>query len=111
MREIALALVLVISSLATLLAMAKIFSLDKGIAAGIAAGALTQSAIIGTASAAIAKLNLEPVQLQQMQANVAVGCAVTYNFGSLGGIIICVNILPKVMGRSIREDAIKAGYR
>jgi len=43
-----------------------------------------------------------------MQWNVAVGYAVTYIFGSLGAIIICVNILPKIMGRSIREDAIKA---
>lgn len=108
LREIALALILVVTSLATLLVMARLFSLDKGIAAGIAAGALTQSAIIGTASAAIAKLNLDPAQLQQMQGNVAVGYAVTYIFGSLGAIIICVNILPKIMGRSIREDAIKA---
>ncbi|MFC7775838.1 hypothetical protein ACFQW4_02030 [Pantoea sp. GCM10028869] len=43
-----------------------------------------------------------------MQGNVAVGYAVTYIFGSLGAIIICVNILAKIMGRSIREDAIKA---
>jgi len=108
LREIALALILVITSLGTVVAMAKFFALDKGIAAGIAAGALTQSAIIGTASAAIAKLGLDPAQLQQMQGNVAVGYAVTYIFGSLGAIIICVNILPKIMGRSIREDAIKA---
>ncbi|QKJ85190.1 aspartate-alanine antiporter [Paramixta manurensis] len=108
LREVALALVLVCSSLLTLVIMAKAFSLDKGITAGIAAGALTQSAIIGTASAAISKLNLDPAQIQQMQGNVAVGYAVTYIFGSLGAIIICVNILPKIMGRSIRDDALKA---
>ena len=108
LREIALALILVVSSLVTIVVMAKSFALDKGIAAGIAAGALTQSAIIGTASAAISKLSLDPAQLQQMQGNVAVGYAVTYIFGSLGAIIICVNILPKIMGRTIREDAVKA---
>ncbi|WP_342754073.1 aspartate-alanine antiporter [Pantoea sp. MBD-2R] len=108
LREIALALILVVSSLITIVAMAKFFALDKGIAAGIAAGALTQSAIIGTASAAISKLSLDPAQLQQMQGNVAVGYAVTYIFGSLGAIIICVNILPKIMGRTIRDDAVKA---
>ncbi|WP_147199411.1 aspartate-alanine antiporter [Pantoea sp. CCBC3-3-1] len=108
LREIALALILVVSSLVTIVAMAKFFALDKGIAAGIAAGALTQSAIIGTASAAISKLSLDPAQLQQMQGNVAVGYAVTYIFGSLGAIIICVNILPKIMGRTIRDDAVKA---
>ncbi|MXP50211.1 hypothetical protein FD733_15270 [Pantoea sp. Eser] len=60
LREIALALILVVTSLATLLVMARMFSLNKGIAAGIAAAAVTQSAIIGTVSAAIAKLNHDP---------------------------------------------------
>jgi len=39
---------------------------------------------------------------------VAIGYAVTYIFGSFGAIIICVNVLPKFMGRDIREDAVKA---
>ena len=38
----------------------------------------------------------------------AIGYAVTYIFGSFGAIIICVNVLPKFMGRDIREDAVKA---
>ncbi|MCC8368197.1 aspartate-alanine antiporter [Xenorhabdus sp. PB61.4] len=108
LREVALSLVLAVSGLLTLVVMAKLFSLDQGTAAGIAAGALTQSAIIGTAGAAIAKLDLAPAQIQQLQGNVAVGYAVTYIFGSLGTIIICVNILPKIMRRSIQEDAMKA---
>lgn len=108
LREIVMAAVLSISGLVTVVLFAKIFSLDKGLAAGIAAGGLTQSAIIGTASSAIAQLGLSPEQTQQLQANVAVGYAVTYIFGSLGAILFCVNLLPWLMRRGIRDDAVKA---
>jgi aspartate-alanine antiporter len=100
--------VLAVSGLATVVIMAKLFSLDKGIAAGIAAGGLTQSAIIGTAGSAIGKLGLAAEETQRLQANVAIGYAVTYIFGSLGAIILCVNVLPWFVGRSIRDDAVKA---
>lgn len=107
-REIILAAVLAITALATVVIMAKLFGLDKGLAAGVAAGGLTQSAIIGTAGDAIAKLGLAADEVMRLQGNVAVGYAVTYVFGSFGAIIVCVNILPKLMGRTIKEDAVKA---
>ncbi|SPZ16755.1 YidE/YbjL duplication [Pseudomonas luteola] len=97
-----------LSGLATVIVAAKLLDLDKGLAAGIAAGSMTQSAIIGTASAAIAKLDLPLDQIQTLQGNVAVGYAVTYIFGSFGAIIMCVNVLPWFMKRSIRDDATKA---
>ncbi|WP_295463708.1 aspartate-alanine antiporter [uncultured Pseudomonas sp.] len=108
LREIVLAAVMALSGLLTIIACARLFGLDKGIAAGIAAGSMTQSAIIGTASAAIAKLDLPLAQIQVLQGNVAVGYAVTYIFGSFGAIILCVNVLPWFMRRSIRDDATKA---
>ncbi|WP_027597024.1 aspartate-alanine antiporter [Pseudomonas sp. MOIL14HWK12:I2] len=108
LREIVLAAVMALSGLLTVIACARLFGLDKGIAAGIAAGSMTQSAIIGTASAAIAKLDLPLEQIQALQGNVAVGYAVTYIFGSFGAIILCVNVLPWFMRRSIRDDATQA---
>lgn len=108
LREIVLAAVMALSGLLTIIACARLFGLDKGIAAGIAAGSMTQSAIIGTASAAIAKLDLPLEQIQLLQGNVAVGYAVTYIFGSFGAIILCVNVLPWFMQRSIRDDATQA---
>lgn len=107
-REIVMAAVLAVSGLATVVVLAKLFGLDKGIAAGIAAGGLTQSAIIGTGSSAIEKLGLAANETARLQANVAIGYAVTYIFGSFGAIIVCVNILPWFMGRGIRDDAVKA---
>ncbi|MEJ8292202.1 aspartate-alanine antiporter [Delftia tsuruhatensis] len=107
-KEILMALVVAVSGLVTVVVIARVFHLDKGLAAGLAAGGLTQSAIIGTAGSAIEKLGLAPDEVQRMQANVAIGYAVTYIFGSFGAIIMCVNVLQWLTGRKIREDAIQA---
>ena len=107
-REVVMSVVMAVSGLITVVVAAKIMGFDRGLAAGIASGAMTQSAVIGTAGAAIAKLGLPPEQVQALQDNVAVGYAVTYIFGTLGAIIMCVNVLPWFMKRSIRDDAIQA---
>ncbi|MTH79239.1 aspartate-alanine antiporter [Paracoccus aestuariivivens] len=108
LREIVLAAFLAISGLVTVVVLARMFGLDKGLAAGVAAGGLTQSAIIGTAGSAIEKLGLAAEEVQRLQGNVAVGYAVTYIFGSFGAILVCVNILPWLTGRAIRDDALEA---
>ncbi|MFJ5380958.1 aspartate-alanine antiporter [Cupriavidus sp. CER94] len=107
LREIAMAVFMAVAGLVTVVVLAKIFQLDKGIAAGLAAGGMTQSAIIGTAGDAITKLGLPPDQVKTLQANVAIGYAVTYVFGSLGAIIVCVNILPRFMRADLKSDAKK----
>ncbi|AMM13204.1 MAG: aspartate-alanine antiporter [Pseudomonadota bacterium] len=108
LREIAMAVFLAVSALVTVLICAKLFGLNKGIAAGLAGGALTQSAIIGTAGDAIARLGLPVAETKSLQSDVAIAYAVTYVFGSLGAIIVCVNILPKFMGQGLREAAVEA---
>ena len=90
-----------------MLAAAWIFGLDRGMAAGLAAGGLTQSAIIGTAGDAIGKLGLSPELTKTMQTNVAVGYAVCYIFGSLGPIIMVSWFLPLIMRWNIRQEAVK----
>ncbi len=108
LREIFMAVCLAVTGLATVVILARLFGLDKGLAAGVAAGGLTQSAIIGTAGDAIARLGLSAETVRTLQQNVAIGYAVTYVFGSFGAIIICVNVLPWFMKSSIRDDALKA---
>lgn len=103
LKEIAMALFLAISALITVLICAKLFHLNKGLAAGLAGGALTQSAVIGTAGDTIARLGLPPDQVKALQADVAIAYAVTYVFGAVGAIIVCVNILPKFMGRDLKD--------
>lgn len=107
LKEIALAVFVAATALATVVVLAKLFHLDKGLAAGLAGGALTQSAIIGTAGDAISRLGLPLDQVKALQANVAIAYAVTYVFGSLGAIIVCVNILPRFMKADLKSEAAK----
>jgi aspartate-alanine antiporter len=92
--------------LGTVLLAAWWFNLDRGTAAGLAAGGLTQSAIIGTADSALARLDLAPEVIKQMKTNVAVGYAVCYIFGSLGPILVVAWFLPMVMKWDLRKEAI-----
>jgi len=96
-----------VTGLLSVLAAAWLFDLDRGLAAGLAAGGLTQSAIIGTATDAIAKLDVAPDLIKTMETNVAVGYAVCYIFGSLGPILLATWFLPMVMGWDVRAEAIK----
>ncbi|APC95016.1 aspartate-alanine antiporter [Francisella tularensis subsp. novicida] len=85
-----------------------IFQLDKGTAAGLGAGGLTQSAMIGSANNAIAMINsVSESTIHTMQTNVAVGYAVCYIFGSFGPIILLATIFPLVMKWDLRKEAIK----
>ncbi len=83
------------------------FHLDRGTAAGLAAGGLTQSAMIGTASDAISKLSLSTDAIHTMQSNVAVGYAVTYIFGSFGPILLLAAVFPAIMRWNLRAEAKK----
>lgn len=106
-NELASACVMCIVGLACVLVAAWVFGLDRGTAAGLAAGGLTQSAIIGTAGGAISKLGVSPELAKTLETNVAVGYAVTYIFGSLGPIIMATWFFPMVMKWDIREEALK----
>jgi putative transport protein len=99
--------VMCVMGLACVLVAARVFGLDRGMAAGLAAGGLTQSAIIGTAGDAIGRLGLSSSITKTMQTNVAVGYAVCYIFGSLGPIIVVTWFLPMVMKWDIRQEALK----
>ena len=107
LNQLASAFVMCFTGLLCVLGAAWLFGLDRGMAAGLAAGGLTQSAIIGTAGDAIGKLGLSPELMKTMQTNVAVGYAVCYIFGSLGPIIMVSWFLPLIMRWDIRAEAVK----
>ncbi|MDF7678919.1 aspartate-alanine antiporter [Acetobacteraceae bacterium ESL0709] len=108
LKEVMLAIILAATGLLTIIPLARFFHLDKGLAAGLAAGGLTQTTIIGTADSALETLGLSVTQLHQLQDHVVVGFAVTYIFGTIGTIIFCITVVPRFMKRSIRDDAVKA---
>ena len=107
LNQLASSFVMCATGLLCVLLAAWAFGLDRGMAAGLAAGGLTQSAIIGTAGDAISRLGLSPELVKTMQTNVAVGYAVCYIFGSLGPILMVTWFLPMVMKWDIRAEAVK----
>lgn len=105
-NQLASAFVMCGTGLLCVLFAAWAFDLDRGMAAGLAAGGLTQSAIIGTAGDAITRLGLTPELTKVMQTNVAVGYAVCYIFGSLGPILMVTWFLPMIMKWNVRQEAV-----
>ncbi|PJN29937.1 aspartate-alanine antiporter [Kitasatospora sp. CB02891] len=80
------------------LGFATFFDLDVGTAAGILAGAATESAAVGTAQDAIAKLpGITAEQTTQLQAHVATAYSVCYLFGLISIVLLTSQLFPMLM--------------
>jgi putative transport protein len=107
LTQVVLALVIGGTGLAVILIFAFALHLDPGTAAGLGAGSLTQSAMMGTASGALEQLGLPADQLKQLQGNVAAGYAVTYVCGYILVLLYVPLVAPRLMGISLKDEAIK----
>jgi len=107
LAQVALALVLGGTGLFLVLGFAFILGLDPGTASGLAAGALTQSSVIGTASGALAQLGLPRNVLDQQEANIAAGYAVTYVLGYILTLLFVPFVAPKLMRIDLKTEAAK----
>lgn len=107
LSQVGVALVVSATGLLIVLCFAFILHLDAGTASGLAAGALTQSSMIGTASGALAQLDLPDHVLRPLQANVAAGYAVTYILGYILTLLFVPLAAPWLMGIDLRKEAAK----
>jgi putative transport protein len=107
LAQVALALMLGGTGLVIVLIFAFAFRLDPGTASGLAAGALTQSSVIGTASGALAQLGLPKSALDQQEANIAAGYAVTYVLGYILTLLFVPFVAPKLMRIDLKKEAAK----
>jgi aspartate-alanine antiporter len=107
LSQVVLALVMGITGLIVVLTFAFTLKLDSGTAAGLAAGSLTQSSMMGTASGALAQLGLSDDMLRQQQANIAAGYAVTYILGYIIVLLFVPLAAPRLMGVNLKQEAIK----
>jgi uncharacterized transporter YbjL len=83
--QIALALVVSVTGLVTVVGCAAVFGFDEGIAVGVLSGGMTQSAALGTGVSAIAELPIPDEAKATLMANAPLGDAITYGFGDFGG--------------------------
>lgn len=107
LAQVVLALVIGATGLVLVLIFAHAFKLDSGTAAGLTAGALTQSSVIGTASGALAQLGLPGDVLKQQEANIAAGYAVTYVLGYILTLLFVPFVAPRLMRVDLKAEAAK----
>ena len=84
---------------------ARFLKLDPGYSAGLLSGSLTESPIIGTASEAIRGLSVPDEQKTQWIGHIAVADAICYIFGTLGVILCCGTLGPKLLGIDVRTES------
>ncbi|MFF8697825.1 aspartate-alanine antiporter [Streptomyces albidoflavus] len=98
LRFFVLCLVELVCVLGIAFGLAKSFDLDVGTASGILAGAATESAVVGTATEAIGKLDgLTAGQIKQYQGHVATAYTVCYLFGLITIVIYTSQIMPMLL--------------
>jgi putative transport protein len=80
--QVLLTVVLCVASLVTTLVAARLMGYDSGTAAGLMAGAFTESTVIGTASDTIDRLDLAEAEKTRLKNNIPVAYAVSYLVGT-----------------------------
>ena len=98
LRLAALALILAVTGLLTAYVAAVLLGYDQGTAAGLLAGSLTQSAILGSAGDAIARLDCSPEVRVKLSDNLSVAYAVSYLFGTAGVAWFLSRVGPRLLG-------------
>ena len=109
-KYVAVAVFFCVAALLAAVVLARAFGLTEGYAGGLMAGALTQSAIIGTADGAIEHLATGKTLLgstMNLKSDVAVAYAVTYIFGT-AGLIILLKMIGKLWRIDLPAEAKKA---
>ena len=105
--QLALTVVLCVTCLLSAFIAAKLLDYDVGTAAGMLAGAFTESTVIGTAGDAINRLNLPPEEKARLVNNIPVAYAVTYLIGTAFVVWFLSSIGPRLMRVNLQEEARK----
>jgi putative transport protein len=95
----------VVAVLGVTAAATKLLNLDVGTAAGLMAGGATESAVVGTASDAIAKLPLPASQISTLQANVGTAYSISYICGLITIVLLTSQIVPAVLKIDLKAEA------
>ena len=105
--QVALTVVLCVTSLLTTVVAARLLGYDSGTAAGLMAGAFTESTVIGTASDTIDRLDLPDAEKTRLKNNIPVAYAVSYLVGT-GFIVWFLSVLaPRLLRVDLKAESRK----
>lgn len=100
-----LSIIEMIVVIALVLAFVTVLKLDQGTAAGLLAGAATESAVVGTASEAIGRLGLSAADTARLQANIVTAYSVSYLFGLVTIVLFTSQFAPLILRVNLRDEA------
>ena len=107
MAQALLTLVLCVASLGTTVVAAKIMGYDCGTAAGLMAGAFTESTVIGTAGNTISRLDLLDAEKTRLLNNIPVAYAVSYLVGTGFVVWFLSSVAPRLLKVDLRAESRK----
>jgi putative transport protein len=84
-----------------------LLELDPGTSAGLLAGGATESAVLGTASDALARLPRSAVELARLQSNLATTYSISYLCGLLAIVLFCSQLAPRMLRIDLAREAAK----
>ena len=102
--QMALTVVLCVTCLLVAFGFSKLLGYDIGTAAGLLAGAFSESTVIGTAGDAIQRLTIPEADKAALINNIPVAYAVTYLVGTATLVWFIPTIGPKLMGVNLRDE-------
>lgn len=105
--QLVVTVVLCVTCLLSAFVAAKLLRYDVGTAAGMLAGAFTESTVIGTAADAIQRLDIPAEQKTALVNNIPVAYAVTYLVGTALIVWFLPAVGPRLMGVNLRAEARK----
>ena len=103
--QVAFTLIVCASGFAVAYAAAKMLGYDSAVAAGLLAGALTNSGTLGVATSNLSQLGLDAQQTQSMASLLAMAYAVTYPFGTAGAAWFLSSLAPKLLRVDLKAAA------
>ena len=105
--QLVVTVVLCVTCLVTAFTAAKLLGYDMGTAAGLLAGAFTESTVIGTAGDAINRLEIPAAEKIALINNIPVAYAVTYLVGTAFIVWFIPNVGPRLMRINLKEESKK----
>jgi putative transport protein len=103
--QVALTVVLCVMSLTTTVLAAKLLGYDSGTAAGLMAGAFTESTVIGTAGDTIERLQVPPEERERLLNNIPVAYAVSYLVGTGFVVWFLSSLAPRLLKIDLKAES------
>jgi len=105
--QVVLTVVFCVTSLVTTVVAARLLGYDSGTAAGLMAGAFTESTVIGTASDTIDRLDLPEAEKTRLKNNIPVAYAVSYLVGTGFVVWFLSAAAPRLLRINLKEESRK----